>query len=240
MTRVVAIIQARMGSTRLPGKVLKPLAGAPMLHRVVERALRIPAVNEVVVATSVLPEESPIVAWCAGHGVRCVRGSADDVLSRYHLAAAESQADWVIRITSDCPLLSPAVSAFVLGAALAGGCDYASNCHRRTFPRGLDTEVFTRAALDQAAAEAVEPSEREHVTPFIWRRPDRYRLRDVWQPDDRSHLRWTVDTPSDFDLADRFYLELGGGGWEYADALQVLARHPDWADLNRDIVQKPV
>ena len=227
-----------MGSTRLPGKVLKPLAGAPMIARVVERTRRVTCIDEVVVATSVLPEEEPLVAACAALDVRIVRGSPSDVLSRYALAASESRADVVVRITSDCPLISPMVTARVVEAYRAGGCDYASNCHRRTFPRGLDTEVFSRAHLDLAHAEATDPSEREHVTPFIWRRPERFPIRHVVDPIDRSGLRWTVDTPEDLELAQRLYAVLGAGGHDYADALAVLAQHPEWTQLNSHIEQK--
>jgi spore coat polysaccharide biosynthesis protein SpsF len=237
--RVVAIIQARMGSTRLPGKVLRPLAGAPMVQRVVERARRAPGIAEVVVATSTLAEEEPLVAALAPLGVQVVRGSPDDVLARYACAAEATRAEVIVRITSDCPLLAPEVTGRVVAAFLAGGCDYASNCHRRTFPRGLDTEVFTRAALDAAYREAAEQPEREHVTPFIWRRPGRFRLRDVTDPVDRSHLRWTVDTPDDLALAEAFYRELGPD-FTYAEALAAIDRHPDWATRNTHIAQKPV
>jgi spore coat polysaccharide biosynthesis protein SpsF len=238
MSRVVAIIQARMGSTRLPGKVLMPLAGTPMIHRVVERTRRVTCIDEVVVATSVLPEEAPLVAACSAIGVRVIRGSPGDVLSRYALAASEASADIVVRITSDCPLISPMVTARVVESYLAGGCDYASNCHRRTFPRGLDTEVFGRGVLDRCQAEAADPSEREHVTPFIYRRPDRFRLRHVVDPIDRSGLRWTVDTTEDFQLAERIYHALGAGGHDYADALEQIRLHPDWSSINAHIEQK--
>jgi spore coat polysaccharide biosynthesis protein SpsF len=237
--RVVAIIQARMGSTRLPGKVLRPLAGRPMVQHVIDRARRAPGIAEVVIATSTLPEEEPLVAALAPLGVQVVRGSPDDVLARYAAAAEASRAEVIVRITSDCPLLSPEVTGRVVTAFQAGGCDYASNCQRRTFPRGLDTEAFSRAALDAAFAEATAQPEREHVTPFIWRRPERFRLRDVTDPVDRSHLRWTVDTPDDLTLAEAFYGELAVD-FEYSDALAAIARHPDWATRNTHIAQKPV
>jgi spore coat polysaccharide biosynthesis protein SpsF len=238
-TRTVAIIQARMGSTRLPGKVLKPLAGKPMLERVVERMRRAPGVDEVVVATSDLAEEEPILALCRSNGTPVTRGSANDVLSRYALAAREHRADIVVRITSDCPLISPQVVGRVLEAFRAGACEYASNCHRRTFPRGLDTEIFPATALAATDSEAVDPAEREHVTPFIWRRPERFRLRDVVDAVDRSALRWTVDTPDDFVLVERLYSALAAQpAFDYDDILGVLARHPEWSEINRHVEQK--
>jgi len=242
VTRTVAIIQARMGSTRLPGKVLMPLAGRPMLAHVVERMRRTDGLDEVVVATSLLPEEEPLVELCRSLAVRCVRGSPLDVLDRYRQAAAEADAGTVIRITSDCPLISPRVTRAVLDAYLTGGCDYCSNCHQRTYPRGLDTEVFSRAALDAAAGEAREPGEREHVTPFIWRRPQRFRLREVTDPVDRSNLRWTVDTPEDYALAGRIYAAMlpDRPAFDYAEVLELLRQNPEWSALNAHVEQKKV
>lgn len=242
MKRTVVIIQARMGSTRLPGKVLMPLAGRPMLAHVVERMRRTAGVDEVVVATSVLPAEEPLVALCRELGTRCVRGSALDVLDRYRQAAAESDAGTIIRITSDCPLISPAVTGRVLAAFFAGDCDYCSNCNRRTYPRGLDTEVFSRSALDTAAIEACEQPEREHVTPFIRYRPDRFRLRDVVDEGDHSNLRWTVDAPEDYELAQRIFSALlpDQPVFDYPEILALLDRHPDWSALNAHVEQKKV
>jgi spore coat polysaccharide biosynthesis protein SpsF len=237
--RTVAIIQARMGSTRLPGKVMLPLAGRPMLDQVIERVRLSVNIDDVVVATSVRSEDEAIVACCRDSRTEVFRGSVEDVLSRYHRAAIEAKADVVVRITSDCPLISPRVIDRVISAYADGGCDYASNCHQRTFPRGLDVEVLSFAALDAAQREAEEQAEREHVTPFIWRRPQRFRLRDVVDPIDRHQLRWTVDTPEDFELVKRIYSELSGhGAFDYSDVLELLERHPEWSSLNSHVEQK--
>ena len=240
--RIVAIIQARMGSTRLPGKVLRTLAGQPMLARVVARARRIPDVTEVVVATTVLPEDNVIANLCNQWSCRCIRGSELDVLSRYAVAAREMSADVIVRITSDCPLLSPAVSRRVVAAYMDGGYDYVSNTRDRTFPRGLDTEIFSRSALEDADREAPDPAEREHVTPFIYWRPDRYRLSQVTDIVNRNTWRWTVDTPEDFEFTKRIYDELADRAdiFEYNDVLNVLIKHPDWATINMHIEQKNV
>ncbi|MBA3845738.1 MAG: glycosyltransferase family protein, partial [Planctomycetes bacterium] len=240
--RVVVIVQARMGSTRLPGKVLMDLAGRPMVEHVLRRARLIPGIDAVVLATTTRAEDDALAARCAAGGWASVhRGPADDVLERYRLTAEAERADVVVRVTADCPLLSPAVSGMVVHRLLdAGGAlDYVTNTRTRSFPRGLDTEAFTMAALRAAAAEAVSPDEREHVTPFIWLRPQRFRIAEVVDTRDRSGLRWTVDAPADFTLASRLHEELRGReDFEYGDVLAVIERHPDWSDLNRDVEQK--
>ena len=184
--KTVAIIQARMGSTRLPGKVLLDLAGEPMLARVVHRVQRAASLQEVIVATTVQPADDAITQLCAGRGWPCARGSQDDVLDRYYQAATASQADVVVRITSDCPLIEPDVIDQVVGALLAGQpeVDYASNVQPpRTFPRGLDVEVIRFDALERAWREDVDPAWREHVTPYLYRHPERFRIHGVFNAD---------------------------------------------------------
>jgi spore coat polysaccharide biosynthesis protein SpsF len=241
MRRAVAIIQARMGSTRLPGKVLLDLAGESMLARVVRRAQRIAGIAEVVVATSDLPEEEPLLRHAATLGVRAVRGPADDVLARYRLAVEATRAEAVMRITSDCPLLSPLVSGLVLTEYLLhdGDYDYVSNTMARSWPRGLDTEVIAAEALLAADREAVKPDEREHVTPFIWRQPQRFRCQAVVDRPIRSGLRWTVDQPEDLELVRRIYGAFAGDDrFEYPDVLALLAANPGWSALNAHVEQK--
>ena len=241
---VVAIVQARMGSTRLPGKVMQPLAGFPAIWHVLERARRIPGVDEVVLATSHMPGEEPLVNYVRGHRLaRVVCGSEDDTLARYSQAAAESGADVVVRLTGDCPLLDPAqagrVVALLLGAD--GKLDYTNNTFVRTLPRGLDAEAFHRAVLDTAAVEAHEQPHREHVTPFIWSQPDRFRLAGVVDSRDRSHHRWTLDTPDDLGLLTRIFREIGPSpDMSYEEVLGCVEAHPDWSLLNAHIEQKKV
>ncbi len=236
----VVIIQARMGSTRLPGKILMPLAGRPMLFQVIARARRIPGVDAVVVATTELAQDDVLVPALAGI-CQVVRGPADDVLRRYRIALDAYPADIVIRITADCPLLCPDVSGQVLARFLHGDCDYASNTLVRSYPRGLDTEVFAAALLRRAEAEARDPAEREHVTPFMYRDPTRFRLASCVAPVDRSLWRWTVDTVEDFALMTRLYAELSASGFEgnYSETAAIMAAHPDWGALNAEVVQKP-
>ncbi len=243
--RVVAIVQARMGSTRLPGKVLRSLCGQPLIAHVIDRALRIPGVDRVQVAVPERGADDRLVEYLETRPeIGVTRGPEDDVLRRFALAAKASGAQVVVRITADCPLLSPAVSQRVLTQYLEHrqDCDYASNTLVRTYPRGLDTEVFSASVLQAAEREAVRPSDREHVTPFIWRQPERFRLLPVTDATDRSHHRWTVDTHEDFELVERIYGELlpHDPFFDYPQVLACLKRHPDWSRLDREVRQKGV
>ena len=235
-----AIIQARMSSTRLPGKVLLDLAGQPMLARVVERTRRARTIDRVVVATTVEPEDEPIVALCNSRGWSVSRGSRDDVLDRYYQAALSDGADPIVRITSDCPVIDPEIIDSVV-KRLDGAIEYASNINpRRTFPRGLDVEAFTFAALSTAWREDREQTGREHVTPFLYRHPERFRIALVEsdKPEAASH-RWSVDTPEDYELLRRIYEHFRDDNFTWLDVLDLLAQHPNWVELNRHIEQKP-
>lgn len=243
--KVVAIIQARLGSTRLPGKVLRDLCGKPMIGHVVERAHRILKVEHVQVAISEEPSDDELFAHLSGYKrIGITRGPEDDVLARYWKAANETSADIIVRITADCPLLSPAVSSRVVARYLerVPEVDFTSNTLRRTFPRGLDSEVFSFEALEEAYREARTPSDREHVTPFIWRQPTRFHLFSVEDREDRSDHRWTVDTEEDFELVKRIFEDLYEDGmvFEYEETLDCLKRHPDWTQINLHIEQKPI
>lgn len=240
----VAIVQARMGSTRLPGKVMKPIAGEPMIHHVVERTRRIRGVDQVVVATSDAPGERPLVEWvCSAEGVELFRGPEHDVLRRYHDAALAYNAEVVVRITGDCPLLSPRVSTQVVQTYLEHrtSCDYCTNTLQRTYPRGLDTAAMSFEVLRRAHLQAAEPAAREHVTVYIWSNPDRFRLLGVRDHQDRHHLRWTVDTAADLQLIRKIYDALSPNSlFEYDQVLELLEQNPQWTDINADVRQKSV
>jgi spore coat polysaccharide biosynthesis protein SpsF len=239
--RTVAIVQARTGSTRLPGKVLLPLLGAPMLAWVVRRATRARSLDAVVVATTVDPSDDPIHDLARREGWPVVRGSVDDLLDRYMTAARDHRADVVVRITADCPLIDPAVIDLTVDAFHAGDWDYASNSlEPRTFPRGLDVEVIAREALDRAWRDDTDPAWREHATPYIYRHPELFRILAVTAAENHADQRWSVDTPEDYELVRRIYEAIGRDDFTWLEALAVVEAHPDWMELNRDVVQKVV
>lgn len=239
--KALIIVQARMTSTRLPGKVLLPLAGEPMLARLIERLRRVRRANGIVVATTTNATDDPIAALCAQLGVPCHRGSEQDVLSRYADAARLYGADVVVRITADCPLIDPALIDQLIETYEEGDSDYVSNMLPPTWPYGMAVEVFSAAALVQAHAEATQAAEREHVTPFLYWHPERYRLRNVASPVDLSRHRWTVDTPEDYELVRRLFDHLMPTQPQFtqADVLALLDQHPDWIAINQHVRQKP-
>lgn len=234
MIKVLAILQARMSSTRLRGKVLKPLLGVPMLARQIERVRRAATIDHLVIATSTDASDDSIAVLCSGLGVDCFRGSLDDVLDRFCRAAERYPSEHLVRLTGDCPLTDPGVIDAVARFHSAGGYDYTSNTLHPTFPDGLDVEIVRAAALADAGREATSPFEREHVTPFIYRRPERYRLGDFRRSPDLSALRWTVDNPEDFELARRIYEALYPSKPNFAldDILALFEKEPDLALIN--------
>jgi spore coat polysaccharide biosynthesis protein SpsF len=240
--RVVAIVQARMGSTRLPGKVLLDLAGEPMLARVVNRGQRATTLQGVVVATTTKPADEAIVELCAAHGWPCFRGSEDDVLDRYYRAAMQHQADVVVRITSDCPLIEPEIVDWIVGEFFEKGpLDYASNTlPPRTFPLGLDVEVIAFNALERAWRKDNNRAWREHVTPYIYRHPGKFALRAVVNNMDLSLMRWTVDTVDDLVFVRKIYDYFGQDAFSWQDVLRVLDEHPEWLAINQHVAQKEV
>ncbi|NEO12175.1 MULTISPECIES: glycosyltransferase family protein [unclassified Moorena] len=240
--KLVIIVQARMTSTRLPGKVLKQVLGKPLLDYQIERLRRVKLADEIVIATTINQTDEPIVELCNSISIPYFRGSEEDVLARYYGAAVEHQADVVVRVTSDCPLIDPQVIDQVIQFYLdhQGEYDYVSNSLQRTYPRGMDTEVFSFAALDEAFHEASAQPDREHVTPFIHRQPERYRLGHVTYVEDNSNHRWTVDTAEDFELIRRMLEALYSQQPEFTleYCLDLVSQHPDWSELNAHIEQK--
>jgi spore coat polysaccharide biosynthesis protein SpsF len=232
--RVVCIIQARMGSSRLPRKVLAEIQGRPVLKHVFDRAQRIEGVDAVVLATTVLPDDAVLVELTKTWGFASSVGAVDDVLDRYWRTALIMEADVVVRVTADCPLLDPLVSGAVVRAFSAKPVDYASNVHPPTYPDGLDTEVIGMAALERAWNEARLPSEREHVTPFIWKRPSLFQQANVEQTVDRSALRWTVDDAEDLAFVQSVYENWGTpeGPPDQASVLELLSRVPQLLSIN--------
>jgi spore coat polysaccharide biosynthesis protein SpsF len=225
---IVGVLQARMSSTRLPGKVLAPLAGEPMILRIIERIRRSRELDHLIVVTSVDPSDDPLVRVLENAGVTVRRGSLTDVFSRFLAVADEFDPEVVVRLTGDNPLVDPEVIDRVVREHLDSGADYTSNSLTRTFPRGLDVEAVNPDALRSLATRDLQPDEREHVTIGVYRRPEEFRLHQVTQQPDRSELRWTVDYPEDFAFAeavyDRLYATTPAFG--QADVLALLEREP--------------
>lgn len=205
------IVQARMGSTRLPGKVLKKVCGKHLLELQNERIQMVPGIDRIVIATTMAAGDDEIVRLCSKNGIECFRGSENDVLDRYYQAAISlgcKPEDTILRITADCPLIDPQVVASVLKLYDKAGVDYASNTDPPTYPDGLDVEVFSFAVLARTWQEAVLPSEREHVTPYIRKHPEFFIRVNLENDIDLSNLRWSVDEPEDFQLLRLIYENL--------------------------------
>ncbi len=243
--RVVAIIQGRMGATRLPGKVLMDIEGKAMLARVVERVSRARLIDDVVVATTLDSVDDEIALFCVRKGFLHTRGSNEDVLSRYLDSAEEHQADVIVRITADCPLIDPEVIDKTVANFLAhkGDLDFGSNRGKgainRTYPIGMDVEVFSRAALERAGYEALQDYEREHVTPYLYEVPGRFRTASIDSGGDYGNIRWTVDTAKDLEFVRQIYRRLKDKpDFGMADVLEVLRKEPELSEINASIRQK--
>jgi spore coat polysaccharide biosynthesis protein SpsF len=256
--RVVAIIQARMSSSRLPGKVLLNIAGAPMLARVVARTSRATTVLQVLVATTTDASDEPVAACCDSMGVSYTRGSLHDVLDRYYQTASQSKADVVVRITGDCPVIDPVLIDDCVNTLLVGSFDF--TCNRlpppftRTYPIGLDTEVCTFAALEKAWNEAKETFHREHVMPFIYEGVSLvtenrslstgtsqrgFRIAQLHHDPDYGQMRWTVDTPEDLEFMRQVYARFDGRDvFTWQEVLALVQRKPELAAINSTVRHK--
>jgi spore coat polysaccharide biosynthesis protein SpsF len=244
--KLLVVVQARTGSTRLPNKILLPLAGAPLLQRMVERVgAGLPGKLgtwefELVVATTTEPSDNPVEQLCSDLGLTCYRGHPTDLLDRHYQAARRESADAIAKIPSDCPLIDPEVIARVVTFFIdhRNEYDFVSNLHPATYPDGNDVEVMPMSVLETAWREATKSYEREHTTPFIWEQPDRFHLANItWETglDYSMSHRWTIDYPEDYEMIRRVYDEL----WSRArpvfgiqDILGLLERKPEIAEIN--------
>ncbi|CAM2881777.1 cytidylyltransferase domain-containing protein [Clostridium sporogenes] len=241
--KVVCIVQARVGSTRLPGKVLKKICGKTILEHDIDRLRRVKNIDEIIIATTTLKKDNDIVKECKILGVKYFRGSEDDVLSRYYYAAKENNADVVVRITSDCPLIDPEISENIIKYYIdnKNKYDYVSNTIDRTYPRGLDTEVFSFKALEKAFKEAVSSRDKEHVTPYIWRNSKFFKLSQYKNSKNYSDLRWTLDTIEDFELIDTIYKLLYpnmNSKFQFDNILDLYDKYPELKSINVNVKQK--
>lgn len=230
-----------MGSTRLPGKILLPLEGANVLQHIIKRLKRCKNVGNIVLATTTNEEDDVIAEFAENNAVNIFRGSQEDVLSRYYNAAVLYQLAIVIRVTSDCPVIDHEVIDSMVTAFLnVKGCDYMSNTLKRTFPRGLDAEIFTFNALASAYKGATKQYEKEHVTPYIYQHKDKYALADFTDKQDNSEFRITLDTAEDYELIKAIYERIYPKNPDFSlkDVIELLKTEKDLTLLNRDIKQK--
>jgi spore coat polysaccharide biosynthesis protein SpsF (cytidylyltransferase family) len=233
---ISVIMQARTGSTRLPGKVLKEVCNIPILIHDISRIKGMLSINNIVIATTDLPEDNPIVDMVQAYdnSIGICRGSSQNVLDRYYKAALAYQSDVIVRITSDCPLIDPEVSDLVVTTFLDNDCDYCCNNNPRSYPHGLDTEVFSFSALEQAWIEAQTTYEKEHVTPYI-RESGKFKLLNVKNNEDLSNNRWTLDYPEDLEFIKQVYDKLYYGNRLFGmkDVLSLIEKEPWLKEINQ-------
>jgi spore coat polysaccharide biosynthesis protein SpsF len=242
---VVAIVQARMASSRLPGKVLQEMGHLPVLGWVVHRARRAELINRVVVATTTDPSDDPVAEYCLANEIAMSRGSMHDVLDRYYQSAKHFKADIVVRLTGDCPLIDPQMLDDNLGEFMSAEppLDFAANRlpppYTRTIPIGLDAEYCTFEALEFAWKVAGEKHQREHVMPYFYENPDKFNIRHITHEPDYGEYRWTVDTPEDLELLRKIAAYFPGrDDFSWLDVLEVVQAHPELAKLNIDVAHK--
>ncbi|GAA3351015.1 glycosyltransferase family protein [Deinococcus persicinus] len=238
--RIVAIIQARMGSTRLPGKILKKVNGRPLLSYQLERLQQSNHINDLVIATTLNEKDDLIVEFCKKNNILWFRGSEKDVLARYYETAKTFKADAIVRITSDCPIIDVQVVDKTIQYFVDNNYEYVSNTVDRTYPRGLDTEAFTFEVLEKAYKEAVMERDREHVTAYFYTNPDVFKISSVRNETDYSKYRWTVDTEEDFQLIKNIIEKLynDNPNFTFHDTVKLMEANPDWFYINAHIEQK--
>lgn len=242
--KTVVIIQARMGSTRLPGKVMMKINEETVLSHVVRRVQQAKEIDEIVIATTTLLSDDEIVAEAKRIGIKYYRGSEDDVLSRYYYAAEASQSEAIVRITSDCPLIDPKVIDKMVNEyhklKQVNRVDYLSNTLTRTFPRGLDLEIISFDNLKEAFESAKQPYEREHVTPYFYENPDKFTLVNYSMTPDYSQHRWTLDTLEDFELITKIYKELYDKEHDFylSEIIELFNQKKELVGINKNIKQK--
>ncbi|WP_188203983.1 cytidylyltransferase domain-containing protein [Desemzia incerta] len=242
--KTVAIVQARMGSTRLPGKVLMRIEGQTVLKHVISRIRRSKEVDDIVIATTILPDDDKIVEEAKKLKVNYFRGSEEDVLARYYHAAKENQAEIVVRITSDCPLIDSKVIDEMIEKFKVlfstDDVDYLSNTLERTYPRGLDLEIVPFRRIEEAFRNANKPYQREHVTPYFYENSDKFKLVNFSNSKDYSNYRWTLDTQEDLELITELYRHMYRGQHDFylQGIVKVLEKNNELIGINSEVKQK--
>lgn len=233
-------VQARMGASRLPGKPLLKVLGRTLLSYLLQRLKRSKLSSKVVVLTTQHPRDDLIIQEAISNGADAFRGSEENVLERYFKASEKYNPEIIVRITADCPLMDPAIIDEVVALLVETRCDYASNTLERTYPRGMDVEAFTAQALKRAYENAADPFEKEHVTPYFYRRPEQFKIAQQKQNVDHSDWRWTVDTYDDYILISKLISALypQNPSFNLNDLTRCYLEHPEWASINAHVVQK--
>lgn len=232
-----AIIQARMGSTRLPGKVLKQLNGKPLLANIISRIEKCKKIDQVMVATTTNPNDDKLVDWCLKNQIKCFRGDENNVLKRYYDAATFIHADIVVRITADDPFKDPQIIDAVVDQLQTNQLDFSFNNCPPSFPEGLDTEVFTYSAIKRAYESQTTDFEKEHVTQYFYHNPKDFKMKNYSYNKDISYLRLTVDSEEDFLLAKKIYKVLSPHGEMFYlnDIMQLFEREPELFQINQNV-----
>lgn len=231
---ILGILQARMSSSRLPGKVMKTILGVPMLLMQIKRINRCSMIDKLIVATSLDPSDDPIESLCIENNISIYRGSLNDVLDRFYRATLIYKPDHIVRLTGDCPLSDPQLIDNIISHHIRGNYDYTSNSIEPTYPDGLDTEVFRFSCLVKTWEEAKLPSQREHVTPYIYQNPDIFKIEKYGNDENLSSLRWTVDEQLDYELITIIYQHLfpTNPNFNFRDVLLLLELHPELKNYN--------
>lgn len=234
---IAAIVQARMGSTRLPGKAMKVLRGKPMLWHICDRLKYSRKITKIIIATTFKEDDKVIVNFSKEMETDAFCGSSEDVLDRYYQSAKFFNVEHIVRITADCPLIDPVIVDEIVDCYQAKDSDYVSNTINPSYPDGLDTEIFSFKTLERAWGEAEKPSEREHVTPYICNHPEIFNIYNYTNDADYSHMRWVLDEEADYKFIAEVYKRLyrEGGIFYMDDVLDLLAKHPELNDINKKI-----
>jgi spore coat polysaccharide biosynthesis protein SpsF len=239
---VIAIVQARTGSTRLPGKILKKINNKVVLDYVIERIQQCSKIDDIVLATTTSEKDDVLEKYAKNKVITLFRGSEEDVLSRYYKAAEKYKADQVVRITSDCPLIDPKIIDKIIDSHIANKADYTSNTLNRTYPRGLDVEAISFKTLEEAYKNSNKEYQREHVTPYIIEHPEKFKLQNIESVGKirRPDIRITLDTPEDLKLIKKILLHFNNLDFTTEEIIEFLNRNPKLLDINKNIKQKGV
>lgn len=236
--KVNAIIQARYGSTRLPGKIFMEIDGKPLLWHVVNRLTYADLIDEIIIATTTNPKDNAVEEWCKENNINCFRGSEDDVLSRFYNASVEFPSEVIVRVTADDPFKEPSVIDSVIKKLIDEQLDLSTNVFPPSYPEGLDCEVFTFNVLQTMEKTTNDPYDREHVTPYIYNNPDKFKIGNITSVHQLSSYRWTIDNQEDYDMVNEIYRkrkDKSKGILLMQEIFEILEENPEIASINSKV-----